>query len=97
MAYIGGQFDVLEASTGFFGVDVLTGTSPQTPPAGFTWYYLYNAGSTDVTFSSITGKIVGAASLTLTSKAGIGCISTGLTLSAGTLVAYRVPNQYLSV
>jgi hypothetical protein len=94
MAFLGEKFGEVEAAIGYFGADVLTGTGVQTPPTGFYWYYIQNIGSVDATFTSLTGNISGGTSIVLSSGKGFGGIITALQLSAGSVIAYRIPVQY---
>lgn len=87
-------FDVSEALTGYWGADVITGTSSTPVPTGYKWYLIQAIGTANATFTSLTGNVANGSSAVLPPGVSIGGKFTNLQLATGSVIAYRVPTEF---
>lgn len=83
-----------EALTGYWGADVITNTSSAQPPTNYVWYLIQAIGADNASFSSLTGNVTNGSNAVLTPGNSMGGRFTALQLSAGSVIAYRVPTVW---
>ena len=81
----------LSAEQGRYGYDIISDTAVHTPPAGHSWCKLHAVTAVVISASTLAADPVATGTLTGTITAGqtIWVHLSSITLTSGTLIAYR--------